>query len=151
MFVWRSCQEAGILPPLLRIHLVRRLLEAEEQVSHCKICLLPEAVPSAQIDVEGVCAYCRQYQSADRHAQKWQRLEREADLEIALEACRGQKHCDCLVNLSGAKDSCHLFYKIRCEYGLNLLTFTMSVNVPDIAWKTFIEPSTPCKPAGTPG
>jgi hypothetical protein len=39
------------------------------------------------------------------------------------------------VNLSGGKDSCYLLYKLKREYGLNVLAFTTDMNVPDVAWR----------------
>jgi hypothetical protein len=52
-----------------------------------------------------------------------------------LDACRGQGEYDCLVCLSGGKDSCYLLHKIKREYGLNVLAFTADVNITDVAWK----------------
>jgi len=104
-------------------------------MSECKNCLLPEAVPGADIDAEGVCSRCRQYQSVDHDAEEQLRLQREADLEMALEACRRQGQYDCLVNLSGGKDSCYLLYKIKREYGLNALAYTVIGNVRQLALK----------------
>ena len=59
---------------------------------------------------------------------------READLEAALQACRGSAEYDCLVNLSGGKDSCYLLYRPKRDYSLNVLAFTTDMNVPEVAW-----------------
>src|SRR5262249_36623071 len=80
------------------------------------------------------CAPCRAYAASDHRADEAARAAREADLERTLAACRGQGDYDCLVNLSGGKDSCYLLYKLAREYGLNVLAFTTGMNVPEIAW-----------------
>jgi hypothetical protein len=100
----------------------------------CKRCLLPAEVPGADLDAAGICAICRDYAKSDHGHEEAARKRREADLEEALRACRGQGEYDCLVNLSGGKDSCYLLYKIKREYGLNVLAFTTNMNVPEVAW-----------------
>jgi hypothetical protein len=104
-------------------------------MSRCSNCLLPAAVPGAQIDARGVCAYCRRHQALDREAEERLRGQREADLERALEDCRGRGEYDCLVTLSGGKDSCYLLHRIKCDYGLNVLAFTVDVHLTEIAWR----------------
>ena len=57
------------------------------------------------------------------------------DLEKALDDCRGKGEYDCLVPVSGGKDSIYLLYKLKVEYNLNVLAFTTNINIPDLAWK----------------
>lgn len=104
-------------------------------MSKCRNCLLPEAVPDAHLNGEGVCQKC--CDSAELHIQQSESARQRylRDLEDTLETCRGVGKYDCLVNLSGGKDSCYLLYKAKVEYGLNVLAFTMDINIPDIAWK----------------
>lgn len=102
---------------------------------HCTNCLLPAAVPNARLDANRVCGACRDFQFIDLEGQEQVRARREADLEATLAACRGQGQYDVLVNLSGGKDSCLLLYKLKVEYGLNVLAFTTNINIPDVAWQ----------------
>jgi hypothetical protein len=101
----------------------------------CRNCLLPEAVAGANIDDSGRCAYCREYATADHTHEEVQRKRWEEDLEQALRTCRGKGEYDCLINLSGGKDSCYLVYRLKHDYGLNVLTFTTDMNVPEVAWE----------------
>jgi hypothetical protein len=78
---------------------------------------------------------CREYRGADHSSEEEARKLREADLEEALRSCRGGAEFDCLVNFSGGKDSCYLLYKLKQEYGLNVLAFTTDMNVPAVAWE----------------
>lgn len=100
----------------------------------CRNCLLPSAVAGADLDAEGICAFCREYRRDDHQGEEQIRRRREVDLEAALQACRGQGEYDCLVNLSGGKDSCYLVYRLAREYGLKVLAFTTDMNVPPVAW-----------------
>jgi len=104
-------------------------------MSQCRLCLLPDRAPDAQLDAQHVCAFCHAEKHVDRDEQECLRQARAADLEAALESCRGQGEYDCLVNLSGGKDSCYLLYKLKVEYRLNVLAFTTDMNVPDVAWR----------------
>ncbi len=101
---------------------------------HCVRCLMPEAAPGAGLDAAGVCAACRNPAPADLERDERDRRRRVDDLERALADCRGKGEYDCLVNLSGGKDSCYLLYKLKREYRLNVLAFTTDMNVPPVAW-----------------
>lgn len=103
-------------------------------MSGCKNCLLPIQVAGSQLDAKGVCAPCRAYSKEDRSHDEIARETREADLERALKDCRGKAEYDCLVCFSGGKDSAYLLYKLKREYGLNVLAYTTDMNVPPIAW-----------------
>ncbi|MBA4387723.1 MAG: hypothetical protein C0404_07060 [Verrucomicrobia bacterium] len=104
-------------------------------MTKCRKCLVPENVPGAKLDSNGVCAFCRAQPSNDRHADEEARLARERDLEMALTSCRGQSEYDAVVCLSGGKDSIYLLHRLKVEYGLKVLAFTTDVNIPDVAWK----------------
>lgn len=90
----------------------------------CKSCLIPENYPKVQIDKTNVCNFCRNYEKTDFKKLNRQRLERERDLENALLNLRGKDKYDCIVMLSGGKDSTYLLYKIKVKYGLRVLAFT---------------------------
>jgi hypothetical protein len=100
----------------------------------CRNCLLPESVPGAEIDAQGLCAFCRQDGTADRSQAEVARQRFESDLEQTLRSVPGDGDYDCVVNLSGGKDSCLLLHRIRKDYGLRVLAFTTDMNVPDVAW-----------------
>ncbi|MCF8104162.1 MAG: hypothetical protein K9K64_01655 [Desulfohalobiaceae bacterium] len=92
-------------------------------------------MPGADIDRQGLCRYCRDYQVKDNQGDEQERQKREADLEQALSRCRGRGEYDCLVPVSGGKDSLYLLYILKKHYDLNVLAFTTDVNIPDLAWK----------------
>ena len=100
----------------------------------CRRCLYPAAAPGADLDNDGVCAYCRTYVPEDERANAATLATRSADLESALRSCRGQAEYDALVCLSGGKDSLYLLHRLKVDYGLNVLAFTTDINIPAIAW-----------------
>ena len=101
----------------------------------CKNCLLPDIVAGADLDETGLCAHCRDYDPAQAQAgDRESRRAYQADLEEALKTSRGSGRYDALVCVSGGKDSLYLLYKLKVEYGLNVLAFTTDVNIPDLAW-----------------
>lgn len=101
----------------------------------CKKCLLPEAVPGSQIGPDGICGFCRA--PVHGHSSVSPNPAHREDLEQTLEACRkpGRRNgYDCLVPLSGGKDSIYLLYKLKVEYGLKVLAYTTNIDLPDVAW-----------------
>jgi len=99
----------------------------------CKKCLISEAVPEITLNSLGVCNLCQNY-CYDSYAEEEGRKTREADLEKAIKDCRNRGGYDCLVPVSGGKDSIYLLYKLKVEYGLKVLAFTTDINIPPIAW-----------------
>ncbi|MFO1362620.1 MAG: hypothetical protein U1F45_09105 [Burkholderiales bacterium] len=100
----------------------------------CRQCLLPDAVPGADLDASGRCAPCRGYDPSRERASEDARRARAADLAAALADCRGKGPYDALVCLSGGKDSIYLLHRLKVECGLNVLAFTTDVNIPAVAW-----------------
>lgn len=100
----------------------------------CRRCLLPEKVPGADLDADGICRFCREHRPADRQVAEAERRVREADLEQALGDCRGQGEYDCLVPLSGGKDSVWLIHKLKTECGLRVLAHTTDIDIGEVAW-----------------
>lgn len=105
-------------------------------MARCKNCLIPDIVPGITLSEEGICNLCRDVAGVEQgDPEEVTRREREADLEQALRDCRGQAEYDCLVPFSGGKDSCYLLYRLKHDYGLKVLAFTVDVNIPPLAWE----------------
>ena len=92
-------------------------------MQYCTRCILPDTRPNLTLDEEGVCNACR------NHEQKpeidWVTRE-HAFREVVEHAKRRSRGHDCLIPVSGGKDS--TWQVVKClEYGLNILAVT---------WKT---------------
>ncbi len=103
----------------------------------CKKCLISESVAGIKLNAQGICNLCQNY-SYDQDFEENLRKAREVDLEQALKDCRHKGEYDCLVPVSGGKDSIYLLYKLKVEYGLRVLAFTTDINIPSIAWDNII-------------
>jgi hypothetical protein len=92
----------------------------ELPVRRCTRCILPETYPDASFDERGVCRVCREYDSRYSNID-WG--EREARLRRILGRYRrrGGTGYDCLVPLSGGRDSTYTLMLLRRVYGMNPL------------------------------
>ncbi|MEA1919708.1 MAG: N-acetyl sugar amidotransferase, partial [Campylobacterota bacterium] len=87
---------------------------------YCKRCLYPENHPLNIIfDDEGICSGCRVHE--EKFSIDWE--EKEKKLIQLLESYRSEsgKNYDCIVPVSGAKDSYFIVDLIKNKYGLNPL------------------------------
>ena len=85
---------------------------------YCARCLYPETKPDLSFDADGICSACRSYEA--RAAIDWN--ARAADFAQIVEryGSRGNAAHDCIVPVSGGKDSTYQAIKAR-EAGLNPL------------------------------
>jgi hypothetical protein len=105
-------------------------------MDRCRKCLIPDAVPGVSLGADGVCNLCRDDAAlaTEMASEEEARLAHEADLAATLARCRGQGEYDCLVPLSGGKDSIYLLYRLKVELKLKVLALTVDVNIPALAW-----------------
>jgi N-acetyl sugar amidotransferase len=92
---------------------------------HCNRCVLPDTKPDLQIDAEGVCSACRNYENR-KEIDYEQRMK---DLKMILEHYRSKNgwRYDCIVPGSGGKDSTFQALKMR-ELGMNPLVVTATTD-----------------------
>jgi hypothetical protein len=90
---------------------------AIRQITRCTQCLLPETFPFISFDTNGVCQVCRRHQP--RQLRGVGALKRLAD-----KARRGNGYPDCLVPISGGRDSCYGLHYVKKELGLNPVAYT---------------------------
>lgn len=88
-----------------------------DRLKRCSRCVLPETMPFVDFDAEGVCAYCRAHQpiSVRGHA--------------ALEALvaphrRGDGRPDCIVGVSGGRDSIFGLHYLKTVLGMTPVAYT---------------------------
>lgn len=103
---------------------------------YCARCLYPEnAKPTIIFDEEGVCSGCRYHESRKfleiDWDERWEMLEEIAEEAKRLAAERGNGH-DCIVPVSGGKDSHYQVWLLKEKLGLNplLVTFNHAFNSP---------------------
>jgi glucosamine--fructose-6-phosphate aminotransferase (isomerizing) len=83
----------------------------------CTRCILPETYPFIEFDGQGECNFCREHETQEFHGSE--------ALERLLSKYRSSDGSpDCLVGLSGGRDSCYGLHVLVKEYGMHPLTYT---------------------------
>jgi N-acetyl sugar amidotransferase len=95
-------------------------------IRYCKRCLFPETKPDLYFDDEGVCDACR---SAERKhgieaAVDWDSRAQEFENVIAEARSKAAGGYDCIVPVSGGKDSTWQVYAMKKIHGMNPLAVT---------------------------
>ncbi len=105
-------------------------------MEYCARCLYPaNAKPTIILDEEGVCSGCRYHESRDASDVDWgerrEIFEQILDEARAMAKQRGNHH-DCIVPVSGGKDSHFQVWILKKKYGMNplLVTFNHTYNAP---------------------
>lgn len=89
-------------------------------MKYCSKCILPTTRPNISLDSEGVCSACRNFES--RPSIDWSNRQ-DLFSQVVSEAKRKSMGYDCLIPVSGGKDS--TWQVVKClEYGLNPLCVT---------------------------
>jgi len=97
-----------------------------KSVRYCKQCLFPETKPDLYFDEDGVCDACRSSQRKHgiENAIDWDARAKQFD-DICVEAkSRAKGVYDCLVPVSGGKDSTWQVYAMKKIHGMNPLAVT---------------------------
>jgi aryl carrier-like protein len=90
---------------------------------HCTRCGLASSYPGITFDTDGVCSQCRGFDSYADRARVY--FKPEAELaRVLTSAGRGEGEYDCLVLLSGGKDSTYVLCRL-VDMGLKVLAFTL--------------------------
>jgi len=98
-------------------------VRASKTLHYCTRCGLASNVPGTRYDAEGVCNVCRGYDTYVDKAQAYFKTPDELKAIVAkMKAARTGEY-DCLVLLSGGKDSTYMLYQL-CGLGLKPLVFT---------------------------
>lgn len=85
-------------------------------IKYCKSCLYPETKPDLKFNQDGICSACVAYK--DRIKIKWKK--REQDFKKIVKNYKSKNNYDCVIPVSGGKDSTYQALKVR-EYGLKPL------------------------------
>jgi len=89
---------------------------------YCARCLMPDTRPGSIFDDEEVCQACRNYER--RTAINWE--ERQKQLrELCDKHRREDGYYDCVIPVSGGKDSHFLVHSMKEELGMNPLLITV--------------------------
>jgi len=93
-------------------------------IKYCRNCLFPDTKPDLTLDENGVCSACRF--AVQKEEIDWN--ERRQELKNILEKFRNRtgSNWDCIIPVSGGKDSTYATIVIKKEFGLNPLLVRFS-------------------------
>jgi len=88
----------------------------------CCRCILPSTAANIEFDSEGVCNYCRTYERYREILTDYEHLR--PLLLDRIDRFRGKYEYDCMIGLSGGKDSSYVAYRLIKEHKLRALLYT---------------------------
>jgi len=89
---------------------------------YCKKCAMPDTRPSSIFSEDGVCQSCRNYEK--RKTINWDERKKEL-IKMCDKYRRKDGFYDCVIPVSGGKDSHFLVYTIKEKMGMNPLLITV--------------------------
>lgn len=114
----RHERTTNLIPGLLTSNAEAKLLQyPSHDLRRCAKCILPETMPFIEFDTDGVCNYCLHYKPRNQPKPIEELLE-------LVKPYRRTEGPDCIVPLSGGRDSCYGLHLIVNELGMKPLTFT---------------------------
>jgi len=92
----------------------------------CNNCVLNENYLSINFDSNGICNYCNHFKKYEKKISNLSKLNSLFLKRINL--FKGKYDFDCLLGISGGKDSSYVLYQLKEKYNLNVLTYTFDNN-----------------------
>lgn len=113
----------------------------EKEIKFCKKCVISNQRPRITFDKEGVCSACR-FAEIKHSEIDWDKREKMLR-EFLSQYRRKDGNYDCVVPVSGGKDSCFVAHQLKYKYDMHPLTVTFApLRWTDVGWrnlKTFID------------
>ena len=85
---------------------------------HCAKCLMPETRPDLDFDFEGICDACRSVEKKNE-AIDWKQRKIEFENLLNILSSKDESKYDCVIPVSGGKDSHLTLFYAKIIYGLN--------------------------------
>ena len=86
---------------------------------YCKKCLYPDTKPQLEFNEDGICSACTNYDL--KQTIDWDKKKDEFKQILEKYKSEDGKNYDCIIPVSGGKDSTFQTYAIKEEFGLNPL------------------------------
>lgn len=88
------------------------------ELRKCTRCVMPETHETIIFDKEGVCSICRQHEYKHEKID-WKKKEEE--FAALVNQFKGKGAYDCIIPISGGKDSTYVLYMMMKKYGMKPL------------------------------
>lgn len=89
----------------------------------CSNCVLPETFPKIEFDEQGICNYCSNFKNS--------KVKGENSLKMILNDIKGKSKYDCIVPISGGRDSAFVLYNVSKVFNLNVLAVNFDSGLSD--------------------
>jgi N-acetyl sugar amidotransferase len=100
-----------------------------KKMTYCARCVYPKVSVNLHIDEEGVCASCRLAEEFNQlDPALWDKRKKKFESIIEKYSKNNTSNYDCIIPVSGGKDSFYQAHKIVSEYGLKPLLVTYHGN-----------------------
>lgn len=98
-------------------------------MKYCKRCVYPEIAVNLYVDDSGICSACRVAEQFEALTDEfWKQRKEKFEKLIKEIKAQGQSDYDCLIPVSGGKDSYYQTHVMCKEYGLKALLVTYHGN-----------------------
>jgi len=98
-------------------------------MKYCKKCVMPDTRPGISFNEEGVCSACLNYENRKNidYKKRWEEFKLLCDKYRRMNGANGY---DCMIAVSGGKDSHFQVYIMKEVMGMNPLLVTVEDNFP---------------------
>ncbi len=98
-------------------------------MKYCTECVMPSTRPGITFNEKGVCAACQSYKKREEvnYEERWQELVNLCDKYRGMNGPNGY---DCMIAVSGGKDSHYQVYIMKEKMGMNPLLVSVEDNFP---------------------
>lgn len=97
------------------------------EIKRCSKCILPETYPGIRFNKEGICNFCLSFEKSWGrwiNSERFRLNSKKKIEKIFSFSKRKKREYDCLIPLSGGKDSLYVLYLCKKLYRLNILSIT---------------------------
>jgi len=101
------------------IQLEKLLIYENHNFKRCSKCVLPSTMPFIKFDENDVCNYCKNYQTKNFIKYDTKKIE-----SILKKYRNFENKADCIVPLSGGRDSCLALHLAKKKFNLNPIAYT---------------------------
>jgi N-acetyl sugar amidotransferase len=98
-------------------------MQTNQMMHYCTRCVMPDTKPDLSFDEDGVCNACRNFEN--RGVIDWDARKKELLQILGKYKSRDNKNWDCVIPVSGGKDSTYLVIRML-QLGMNPLCVTAS-------------------------
>ncbi len=98
-------------------------------MQYCKRCVYPAVAVNLDFDEEGICTACRTFEKFEQlKPEFWERRKKKFEEILNTSLKSNTSNYDCIIPVSGGKDSYYQAHKMATEYGLKPLLVTYHGN-----------------------